>query len=154
MSHHHHSRRHFLQHAGAAAAALGGLGGLDSLGLNSAWAADLLDPITPRAPHHAAKAKAIIWLHMAGAPSTLDLFDYKPELIRLAGTPLPDSFGKDLKTATDGGVGNLFASKRTWKQHGDTGAWVSDLLPNIAKQADHIAFLKGSQTEVSTHVIA
>ena len=152
--HHHHSRRHFLQHAGAAAAALGGIGGLDSLGLNSAWAADLLDPITPRAPHHPAKAKAIIWLHMAGAPSTLDLFDYKPELIRLAGTPLPDSFGKDLKTATDGGVGNLFASKRTWKQHGETGAWVSDLLPNIAKQADHIAFLKGSKTEGSTHVIA
>ncbi|MFX8067263.1 DUF1501 domain-containing protein, partial [Acinetobacter baumannii] len=96
--------------------------------------------------HHTPKAKSVIWLHMAGAPSTLDLFDHKPELIKLAGTPLPDSFGKDLKTATDGGVGNLSASKRTWKQHGESGAWVSDLLPNIAKQVDDIAFLKGSKT--------
>jgi hypothetical protein len=96
----------------------------------------------------------VIWLHMAGAPSSLDLFDYKPELVRLNGTPLPDSFGKNLKTATDGGVGNLYATKRTWKQHGETGAWVSDWLPNIATQADKIAFLKGSKTEGSTHVIA
>ncbi|MCE4553993.1 DUF1501 domain-containing protein [Pelomonas cellulosilytica] len=153
MSHHHHSRRHFLgTAAGAATAGAFGLGGLG--GLNAAFAAELFDPTTPRQPHHAPKAKAVIWLHMAGAPSTLDLFDHKPDLIKLAGTPLPDSFGKDLKTATDGGVGNLYASKRTWKQYGETGAWVSDLLPNIAKQVDDIAFLKGSKTEGSTHVIA
>jgi hypothetical protein len=150
MSHHDHSRRHFLGHAGAATvAAFAGSGALQS-----AWASELLDPTQPRKPHHAAKAKAVIWLHMAGAPSTLDLFDYKPDLIKYAGTPLPDSYAKDLKTATDGGVGNLFASKRTWKQHGESGAWVSDLLPNIAKQVDDIAFLKGSKTEGSTHVIA
>jgi hypothetical protein len=150
MSHHHPSRRDFLAHAGL------GLGGmaLAGLTLDPAFAADPLDPTVARAPHFAAKAKSIIWLHMAGAPSTLDLFDHKPELIRLNGPPLPDSFGKGLKTATDGGVGNLFATKRTWAQHGDTGAWVSDLLPNIAKQADKIAFLKGSKTEGSTHVIS
>jgi hypothetical protein len=153
MSHNDHSRRHFLgTAAGAAAAGAFGFGSLGSL--NAAVASELFDPTTPRQPHHTPKAKAVIWLHMAGAPSTLDLFDYKPELIKLAGTPLPDSFGKDLKTATDGGVGNLYASKRTWKQHGESGAWVSDLLPNIAKQADDIAFLKGSKTEGSTHVIA
>lgn len=153
MSHHDHSRRHFLgTAAGAAAAGAFGFGSFGSL--NAAFASELFDPTTPRQPHHAPKAKAVIWLHMAGAPSTLDLFDYKPELIKLAGTPLPDSFGKDLKTATDGGVGNLYASKRTWKQHGESGAWVSDLLPNIAKQVDDIAFLKGSKTEGSTHVIA
>lgn len=153
MSHHHHSRRHFLgTAAGAATAGAFGFGTFG--GLNAAFASELFDPTTPRQPHHAAKAKSVIWLHMAGAPSTLDLFDYKPELIKLAGTPLPESFGKDLKTATDGGVGNLYASKRTWKQHGESGAWVSDLLPNIAKQVDDIAFLKGSKTEGSTHVIA
>jgi hypothetical protein len=145
--HHHHTRREILAGLG-----LGGLA-LSSFG-TSAFAADTLDPIAPREPHFPAKAKSIIWLHMAGAPSTLDLFDYKPELIRLAGTPLPDSFGKNLKTATDGGVGNLYATKRTWKQHGDTGAWVSDWLPNIATQVDNIAFLKGSKTEGSTHVIS
>lgn len=141
------SRRDFLALSGAA---VGGLG----LPLNSAWAADLVDPQTPRAPHFPAKAKAVIWLHMAGAPSTLDLFDYKPELVRLNGTPLPDSFGKNLKTATDGGVGNLLATKRTWKQHGETAAWVSDLLPNLAAQVDDIAFLKACKTEGSTHVIS
>ena len=141
------SRRDFLALGGAA---VGGLG----LPFNSAWAADLVDPQTPRAPHFPAKAKAVIWLHMAGAPSTLDLFDYKPELVRLNGTPLPDSFGKNLKTATDGGVGNLLATKRTWKQHGETAAWVSDLLPNLAAQVDDIAFLKACKTEGSTHVIS
>jgi len=151
MSHHHHpSRRGFLAHAGL------GLSGmaLSGLTLDPAFGADPLDPTVPRAPHFAPKAKSIIWLHMAGAPSTLDLFDHKPELIRLNGTPLPDSFGKGLKTATDGGVGNLYATKRTWAQHGETGAWVSDWLPNIAKQVDKIAFLKGSKTEGSTHVIS
>jgi len=141
------SRRDFLALGGAA---VGGL--TPGLGLNSAWAADLVDPQTPRASHFPAKAKAVIWLHMAGAPSTLDLFDYKPELVRLNGTPLPDSFGKNLKTATDGGVGNLLATKRTWKQHGETAAWVSDLLPNLAAQVD--AFLKACKTEGSTHVIS
>lgn len=140
------SRRDFLGFAGA------GLGGLLLPG--GAFAADALDPIAPRPPHFTPRAKAVIWLHMAGAPSSLDLFDYKPELVRLNGTPLPDSFGKNLKTATDGGVGNLYATKRTWKQHGETGAWVSDWLPHIATQADKIAFLKGSKTEGSTHVIA
>ena len=144
--HHHHTRRDFLSQLGAGAA----LG----LGIQSAWASELADPQAPREPHFPAKAKAVIWLHMAGAPSTLDLFDYKPDLIKLAGTPLPDSFGRNLKTATDGGVGNLLATKRTWKQHGETGAWVSDLLPNLSKQVDQIAFLKGCKTEGSTHVIS
>ena len=98
--------------------------------------------------------KSVIWLHMAGAPSTLDLFDYKPQLIKLHGQPLPESFSKSLKTATDGGVGALTATPRTWKQYGETGAWVSDLLPNIAKHVDNISFLKGCKTEGSTHVIS
>lgn len=147
----HTSRRDFLAQSLAAAGV--GLGLSPAFGLNAAWAAEL-DPQAPREPHFPAKAKAVIWLHMAGAPSTLDLFDYKPDLIKLNGTPLPDSFAKNLKTATDGGVGNLLATKRTWKQYGETGAWVSDLLPNVAKQVDHIAFLKGCKTEGSTHVIS
>ena len=148
----HSSRRDFLGHAGLGlgAAALGGLG----LPLGVASAAELDDPQAPKQPHFPAKARSVIWLHMAGAPSTLDLFDYKPELIKLAGQPLPDSFAKGLKTATDGGVGNLLATKRTWKQHGETGAWVSDYLPNLARQVDDIAFLKGCKTEGATHVIS
>jgi len=149
MSHSHTSRRDFLAAAGM------GLGGLAFGGMFiPAQAAEFEDPLAPKQPHHAAKAKSVIWLHMAGAPSTIDLFDHKPELIRLAGQPLPESFGKNLKTATDGGVGALYATKRTWKQYGESGAWFSDLVPNIAKQADDITFLKGCKTEGSTHVIS
>jgi hypothetical protein len=149
----HRSRRKFLTTSGI------GLGALVAAGLmgpgelvSVAQAAD--DPLAPKAPHFPAKAKTVIWLHMAGAPSTIDLFDYKPGLIKLHGQPLPDSFGKNLKTATDGGVGALLATKRTWKQYGQTGAWVSDLLPNVAEHVDEIAFLKGCKTEGSTHVIS
>jgi hypothetical protein len=113
-----------------------------------------VDPLAPKEPHFAAKAKSVIWLHMAGAPSTLDLFDYKPQLVKLHGQPLPESFSRGLKTATDGGVGALTATPRTWKQYGETGAWVSDLLPNIANHVDKISFLKGCKTEGSTHVIS
>jgi hypothetical protein len=149
-----HSRRDFLLTAGS------GLGGfaisalLPGGGAFAAPAAVTDDPLAPKKPHHAAKAKSVIWLHMAGAPATIDLFDYKPELIRLHGQPLPESYGKNLKTATDGGVGALYATKRTWNQYGQSGAWFSDLVPNLSKYADDICFLKGSKTEGSTHVIA
>ncbi len=149
----HTSRRRFLHLAGAGAGSLA-LGGLLPGSLPAAFGAELEDPLAPKPPHFPPKAKSVIWLHMAGAPSSLDLFDYKPDLIKLHGQPLPESFGNNLKTATDGGVGALLATKRTWKQYGETGAWVSDWLPNLATQVDHIAFLKGTKTEGSTHVIS
>ena len=155
MSQKFNSRRDFLRRSGYGLGALSLSGALGGGLVANAWGlAPVDDPLAPKAPHFAPKAKSIIWLHMAGAPSSLDLFDYKPELERLHGQPLPDSFKNGLKTATDGGVGALYATKRTWKQHGETGAWVSDLLPNIAAQADNIAFLKGTKTDGSTHVIS
>ncbi|MBV1776865.1 DUF1501 domain-containing protein [Burkholderiaceae bacterium DAT-1] len=152
-----HSRRQFLGTTGLGLGSLlatGLFGGVISASALAGEETAFDDPLAPKNPPFPAKAKAVIWLHMAGAPSTLDLFDYKPDLIKLHGKPLPDSFGKGLKTATDGGVGALFASKREWKQHGDSGAWFSDLVPNLAKHADKIAFIKGSKTEGSTHVIS
>jgi hypothetical protein len=125
------TRRNFLLNAGLSAGGLA-LGSLLPGGAFASSAAGYIDPLAPKAPHFPAKARSVIWLHMAGAPSTLDLFDYKPQLIKLHGQPLPESFSKGLKTATDGGVGALTATPRTWKQHGQTGAWVSDLLPNVA----------------------
>jgi hypothetical protein len=149
------SRRNFLTTSGIGLGALAAAGVMGPGELVAvAQAAEGEDPLAPKQPHFTPKAKTVIWLHMAGAPATIDLFDYKPELVRLHGQPLPDSFGKNLKTATDGGVGALFATKRTWKQYGETGAWVSDLLPNVARQVDDIAFLKGCKTEGSTHVIS
>ncbi len=149
------SRRDFLLKSGygLGGLALGGLlpgGGL----LSAALAADLIDPLAAKAPHFPAKVKSVIWLHMDGAPSTIDLYDYKPDLIKLQGQEVPSSFLKGIKTSTQGGVGKLFASNRTWKQHGESGAWFSDLVPNIAKHADKIAFIKSSVTVGATHDIS
>lgn len=122
--------------------------------LQAATAADLADPLGAKAPHFPAKVKSVIWLHMSGAPSTLDLYDYKPELKKLAGVEAPASFLKGIKTSTQGGVGKLFESGRSWKQYGESGAWFSDLVPNIAQHADKLAFIKSSVTIGATHDIS
>jgi len=149
------SRRDFLVKSGL------GLGGLALGGMlpgggfmSAAFAAELEDPLAPKQPHFAAKVKSVIWLHMDGAPSTIDLYDYKPELIKLQGQEVPASFLKGIKTSTQGGVGKLYASNRTWKQYGESGAWFSDLLPNVAKHADKLAFIKSSVTVGATHDIS
>jgi hypothetical protein len=154
MSLPHKSRREFLTQTAYGLGALSLGGALSGGSVARAVEAAIDDPLAPKQPHFPPKAKSVIWLHMAGAPSSLDLFDYKPELVRLHGQPLPDSFRKNLKTATDGGVQALYATKRTWKQYGQTGAWISDWLPNLANHVDEIAFLKGSKTDGSTHVIS
>jgi len=150
------SRRDFLLRAGV------GLGGAALSGFlpgggffSAASAAELLDPLAPKNPQFAAKAKTVIWLHMDGAPSTLDLYDYKPELVKLAGKPIPESFLKGIKTSTQGGITKLFVSeKRSFKQYGESGAYFSDLLPNLAQHADKLAFIKSSVTVGATHDIS
>jgi len=150
------SRRDFLLRAGV------GLGGVALSGFlpgggffSAASAAELLDPLAPKNPQFAAKAKTVIWLHMDGAPSTLDLYDYKPELVKLAGKPIPESFLKGIKTSTQGGITKLFVSpKRSFKQYGDSGAYFSDLLPNLSQHADKLAFIKSSVTVGATHDIS
>jgi hypothetical protein len=123
--------------------------------ISAVSAAELADPLAPKNPHFPAKVKSVIWLHQNGAPSTLDLYDYKPELVRLAGTDTPASFLKGIKTSTQGGVGKLYVSnQRKWKQHGESGAWFSDLLPNLAQHADKLTFIKSSVTVGATHDIS
>src|SRR5262245_6027964 len=142
------SRRNFL------AAAAHGVGGLTLSILlpgGGVLAAPVDEPLAPREPHFSPKARAVIWLHMDGAPSSLDLYDYKPELVRLAGQETPASFLAGVNLGTAGGRGKLFASSRTWQQHGESGAWLSDLLPNLAQHADELAFIKSSKTSGATH---
>lgn len=152
--HHDHHRRDFLLRSGqglsiaALASLIPGFQGV-------ALASDLVDPLAPKTPHFPAKIKSVIWLHQNGAPSTLDLYDYKPELQRLAGQAVPASFMKGIKTSTQGGVGKLWVSRnRTWKQYGESGAWFSNLLPNLAQHADKMAFIKSSVTVGATHDIS
>ena len=150
------NRRDFLLKTGLGLGAAAASIFIPGIGfVSAATAAELADPLAPKQPHFPAKVKSVIWLHQNGAPSTLDLFDYKPELVKLAGKETPASFLKGIKTSTQGGVGKLFVSdKRTWKQYGESGAWFSDLLPNLAQQADKIAFIKSSVTVGATHDIS
>ena len=149
------SRRDFLVKTGFGMGALAASGLLPGGGaFSSAMAADLVDPLAPKQPHFPAKVKSVIWLHMDGAPSTIDLYDYKPELIKMAGQEIPPSFMKGIKEGVRGGTGKLFVTNRTWKQHGESGAWFSDLLPNLAQHADKLAFIKSSVTIGATHNIS
>jgi hypothetical protein len=150
-----HTRRDFLLKTSIGLGGVAVSGFLPGGGMISAvLGADVVDPLAPKKPHFAAKVKSVIWLHQDGAPSTLDLFDYKPELIKQAGQEIPASFLKGIKTSTQGGVGKLFASNRTWKQYGQSGAWFSDLVPNLGQHADKIAFIKSSTTVGATHDIS
>jgi hypothetical protein len=151
------SRRELLINA---AAGLGGVATLSMLlpggGLLATPAlGETIDPLAPKQPHFPAKVKSVVWLHQFGAPSSLDLYDYKPELVRRAGQEVPASFLEGIKTSTQGGLGKLFvAPKRTWKQYGQSGAWFSNLLPNLAEHADELAFIKASTTIGATHDIS
>lgn len=103
------------------------------------------------APHHSAKAKSVIWLFMEGGPSHLDLFDPKPKLQELAGQPMPESFGRPI-TAMGTADNTLMPSKRTWKQHGESGLWISDWLPHTAKHADKLSVIRSCWADGLNHV--
>lgn len=96
---------------------------------------------SPPAPHHPPRAKSVIFLFMEGGPSHIDLFDPKPELNRLAGQPLPSTF-QPVITPMGEYDAPLLASKRKWKQYGESGIWVSDWLPHIAQCADDLTVIR------------
>ncbi len=148
------SRREFLARAGSGFGALALTCLLEQDGLlPRAPAADKdgLDPLTQRKPHHKPKANAIIWLFMEGGPSHLDLFDPKPTLEKLAGQPMPESFGRPI-TAMGTASNSLMPSKRTWKQHGQSGIWVSDWYPHIAQHADEMCVFQACWANGLNHV--
>ncbi|HEY1066662.1 MAG TPA: DUF1501 domain-containing protein [Pirellulales bacterium] len=141
------SRREFLQRSG------GGFGALALASLLSGDAAhgnELPLPPSGRKLHHEPKAKSVIFLFMEGGPSHIDLFDPKPKLNELAGQSLPESFG-DVLTAMGESRSPLLASKRTWKQHGKAGTWVSDWLPHTAECVDDIAVIRSCWADGVNH---
>jgi len=148
------SRREFLSRAGCGfgALAFGYLLGLDGfLARASNPKIDPLNPLSPRPPHRPAPAKSVIWLFMEGGPSHLDLFDPKPALDKLAGQPMPESFGKVI-TAMGTASNSLMPSKRSFKQYGQSGIWVSDWLPNIAQHADDMTVIRSCWADGLNHV--
>ena len=136
------SRREFLCRTGGALGALA-LGHLQAQGAG--------DPLAARKPHHPPTAKSVIWLFMEGGPSHIDLFDPKPELDRLDGQPMPESFGRPI-TAMGTASNTLLASRRAWKQHGQSGLWVSDWYPHIAQHVDNLCVIRSCWADGLNHV--
>jgi hypothetical protein len=105
-------------------------------------------------PHFASKAKRIIFLHQSGGPSQMDLFDYKPALNKLQGSELPDSIRRGQRiTGMTSGQSSFPVARSIYKfkQHGQSGAWLSELLPYHAKIADKIAIVKSVNTDAINH---
>src|SRR5207237_9724190 len=112
------------------------------------------NPLAPRKSHFPAKAKHVIYLHMAGSPSQLDLFDNKPKLIELNGQPCPESLFKKERFAFIKGVPKMLGSPYKFKKHGSSGIELSELLPNLAKVADDIAVVRSMVTDQLYHAPA
>jgi uncharacterized protein (DUF1501 family) len=100
------------------------------------------------------KARSVIYLHMAGAPSQLELFDYKPELARLDGQDCPPSLLEGKKFAFIRGIPKMLGPQASFRQHGQSGAWISNYLPHLQSVADELAFLKAVHTDQFNHAPA
>jgi hypothetical protein len=142
-----HSRRSFLSTAGV---------GLGSVALNALLYRDLSAAEKTRGlaglPHHLPKAKRVIYLYMSGGPSHLETFDYKPQLDKLDGKPMPDSFTNGQPIAQlQGQKLNVQGHLTKFKQHGKCGQWVSDFLPWHAKFVDEIAVIRSMVTDQINH---
>ena len=146
------TRRHFLRDGtlGLGAIALSGLAGCGSESKLSKSVQHGINRATSLAP----KAKRIIFLHMAGAPSQLELFDYKPLLQDLDGKPCPDSLLEGKRFAFIRGVPQMLGPQFSFQQYGESRSWVSELLPNFSQVVDDVTFLKAMHTEEFNHAPA
>jgi hypothetical protein len=147
----HLTRRHFLRDGSLGLGALA----LALLGERSAGAnPQPANPLAPRPPHFAPKATNVIYLHMAGSPPHLDLFDYKPELVRRNGQDCPEEFLRGRRFAFTSGVPKLLGTPRRFARHGQCGAWVSDAMPQVAMLVDQLCFIKSMFTDQFNHAPA
>ena len=147
------TRRLFLKTAGLSLGAMA-LGAFQNPLLGNNNFLNDPKPLAPKQPHFAAKAKAVIYLHMAGAPSQLELFDYKPELHKLHGQRCPTSFMEGKEFAFIRGIPKMLGPQAEFQQHGESGAWISERLPHLTKVADELSFLKAVYTNQFNHAPA
>ncbi len=145
------NRRSLFQHAGVgiAGAALASL-----LGRNASAAPTVNSPTAEREVHFSPRATNVIFLHMVGAASQLDLFDYKPVLNENNGKKMPDALWEGLRLAFVRKQPNLLGSPFKFARHGQCGMELSELLPNLAEVVDDIAMVKSLHTEQFNHAPA
>jgi hypothetical protein len=115
---------------------------------------DPTQPLAPLPPEFSARAKRIIYLHMAGAPSQLELFDYKPDLNKLSGQDCPASFLAGKRFAFITGVPKLLGAQYPFHQAGASGQWLSDRLPNLEKHVDDLCIIRSMRTDQFNHAPA
>ncbi len=136
----HLGRRAFVQSAGLS---LGGIALSSLMGRAEGSLAGL--------PHHPPRAKSVIYLQMLGGPSSYELFDYKPKLVELSGQDVPASLIQSERFAFVAGTKKFLGSRYKFAQHGQSGTWVSELLPHTAKIVDDIAIIRSMQTDQINH---
>ena len=143
----HQTRRQFLRASGQFS--LGAIA-LQALGA----APSPVNPLAPRPSHYVAKVKRVIYLHMSGGPPHLDLFDYKPELVKRDGQPAPDDFIKGRRFAFTTGTPLLMGTPRQFAQYGRSGMWMSDAVPHFHGLADDLCLIKSMHTDQFNHTPA
>ncbi|MCE2695750.1 MAG: DUF1501 domain-containing protein [Verrucomicrobiota bacterium] len=141
------TRRRFLAQSGLGFGSLA----LASMLQDEARAAAEANPLALRPSLFAPKAKSVIWLFMTGAPSQVDTWDYKPELQKRHGQPLP---GSDAKTGFFTTSGKILKSPFEWKQHGKSGSWVSGIFPHLSRHVDKMAFIHSMHLQANNHAPA
>ncbi len=141
----HKTRRHFLQ---------GCQLGLASMYLGSLRAASADHSLKRKQPHYAPKAKSVIYLHMAGGPSQLELFDPKPELQKHSGADCPQHLLEGKRFAFIKGVPQMLGTPYEFQRVGQSGTWVSELLPHFSNVADETAIIRSMTTEEFNHAPA
>lgn len=114
----------------------------------------LANPLAPKQPPFTPKAKSVIYLHMAGSPSQLELFDSKPELQKFDGQDCPRSLLEGKRFAFIKGVPKLLGTPYKFKRHGQAGQWISELLPHFTKIIDDVAVIRSMKTDQFNHAPA
>ena len=149
------TRRYFLSQSslGLGAMALSVLLNKNLLA-QSSQAGSAVNPLVPKPPHFAPKAKSIIYLFMSGAPSQLDLFEYKPKLAELDGKKISEELIRGERFAFLRGVPQVLASPYKFQQQGQTGAYLSELVPHLREIVDDITFVRSMHTDEFNHVPA
>ena len=130
-----------------------GFGAVALSALSQQWSGAAASPLASKAPHFPAKAKSVIFLYMDGGPSHVDTFDYKPFLEKVDGQDPRQAMGK-LEPTQFNNIGKVMKSPWKFHRYGESGRWVSDLFPNIAKHVDDLAFLQGMTSKFSEHTSA
>ena len=148
------TRRHFFRQSQA---------GLGAIALSTLLAKDapaspdgsgVVNPLAPKPPQFAAKATRVIYLHLTGSPPHLDLFDYKPELVKHDGEACPDSFLKGKRFAFTSGVPKLLGTPRKFAKYGQNGVWMSDAIPHLQTVADELCVIRSMNTDQFNHAPA